>query len=83
MVLIVSISALTAAMVGLDWAPRCISTMPITMSSSGPSPAMPSRGSLPTRRVATSFTSTGLPALVVTIVVWIASSATCVARSAE
>ena len=72
-VLIMSISCLTARIVGIDCAPRCIRTMPMTMSSSLPSPAMPSRGWLPMLIDATSLMSTGLPALVATSTFWIAS----------
>ena len=68
-----STSFSTARRVGRVSAPRRISTMPWTMSSSSSWPATPSRGSLPTVMVATSETSTGEPSRTVSMV-WPISS---------
>ncbi len=57
--LIFSTSACTARMVGMLLSPRCISTMPWTMSSLSSWPAMPRRGRKPIFTSATSLMNTG------------------------
>ena len=71
--LILSTSASTPCRVGSVSAPRRISTMPCTMSSSSFWPAMPSRGWLPTVTVATSETSTGVPSRTASMVLRMSS----------
>ncbi len=58
-----SISRFTRSIVGLLSAPRRISTMPSTMSSSPSLPAMPRRGWCPAATSATSRSRTAAPAL--------------------
>ena len=59
--LIALISASTALIAGMLFSPRCISTMPWTMSSLLSWPATPSRGWKPTFTCATSPSVTGAP----------------------
>ena len=68
-----STSASTPVRVGMVSAPRRISTMPCTMSSSSFWPAMPRRGWLPTLTSATSETSTGAPSRTVSMVLRMSS----------
>ncbi len=68
-VLIFWTSASTALIVGMDFSPRCISTMPSTTSLSASWPAMPRRGRWPTSTLATSPIVTGAP-LGAAIKVW-------------
>ena len=72
--LIFSISASTRRIVGMLSAPRRISTIPWTISSSLSCPAMPKRGWLPIVTVATSLTNTGEPLLGASIVLAMSST---------